>query len=55
MIELKALSGEVVAVDPDMIESVRPNRGTVVVRMINGSRRLVRGPYLNVLEQLATR
>jgi len=55
MIELKALSGEWVAIDPDLIESVRPDRETVIVRLINGSRRQVRGPYSSVLERLAAR
>jgi len=55
MIELRTLSGEIVSIDPDMIESVRPDHGTVVVRLVNGSRRLVRGPYSSVLERLAAR
>lgn len=53
MIEFAGSSGETIRLDPDLIESVRPDRGTVLVRLITGSSKRVSDPYSSVLEKLA--
>ncbi len=53
MIEFAGSSGETICLDPDLIESVRPDRGAVVVRLITGALKRVSDPYASVLEKLA--
>ncbi|WP_157219053.1 hypothetical protein [Flavisphingomonas formosensis] len=53
MIEFAGSSGETIRLDPDLIESVRPDHGAVIVRLINGVLKRVSDPYSSVLEKLA--
>jgi len=53
LIEFAGSSGETIRLDPDLIESVRPDRDAVIVRLITGALKRVSDPYLSVLEKLA--
>jgi uncharacterized protein YlzI (FlbEa/FlbD family) len=53
MIEFSGPGGEIVRLNPDLIESVMPDADRVIIRLINGRREQVRGPYRNVLDRLA--
>ena len=47
--------GRRAAIDPDVVESVRPSVDGVLVRFLTGDTQIVKGPYLQVLELLAIR
>lgn len=52
VISFQGANGAPIAIDPNLIESVRPAPGGVLVRLIDGVSQLVQEPYSRVLELL---
>lgn len=52
VISFQGANGTRIAIDPNLIESVRPTPAGVLVRLIDGMSQLVHEPYLRVLELL---